>query len=207
MRFDGSALLAIPLAAALAQTQAPNLLQRATDPNPALQSYVASASLAAVLHAAVPIHKTLTGVAYYLKPKQKIVFEGALGPLSKFKELTSTTPTYDQARAEYTITPVGDDGTLATYSLVPSKPGRRVKKLVLSIDDHSALVVRAAWSYTDGSTLSVARKFAAVGAFQLAVEETISARFTGYSVDGTLRLSDYRLNAPIPASVFAEKSS
>jgi|SRR5271165_4288085 len=204
LRAFASALFAIPLVA-LNQTPAPNLLQVATDPNPALHSYIASASLSAELRAAVPVHKTFTGSAYYLSPNEKIVFDNVSGPLSKFSQLTTVIPTYGELKAGYTISPIADDGRSSTYLLVPSTPGRRVKDVTLSVDDRAALVVRAVWTYTNGGRLTFDQTYASVGGFQLPVSEIITARFPGYSVDGTLQLSNYRLNAPVPPSVFAEK--
>jgi hypothetical protein len=186
-------------------TQSPSLdlLKRAMDPQAGLNSYTASASLAATLHVAVPVHKTLSGTAYYLKPNHKIVFANVSGPLSKFKELTATTPVYAEARADYVITVVGDDGKTSTYLFVPSASGRRVKSLSLAIDDRSADVVRAVWNYTDGGRLSFEPTYATVGSYRLPVTEVISARFPSYRVDGTLRLSDYQLNASVPAGIFS----
>lgn len=99
---------AIALVAALASSGAattspasPRLLARAANPNPKLSSYVAAANLSAALHAPVPVHKRFNGTAYYLKPKRKIVFENVSGPLSRFKGLASTTPTYEELPSEY----------------------------------------------------------------------------------------------------------
>jgi len=76
-----------------------DLLRRAADPNPTLQSYTASAQLSATLKAVVPVHQTFNGTAYYLKPKRKIEFQGVPGPLSRFKDLATATPSYEEASA------------------------------------------------------------------------------------------------------------
>ncbi len=67
------------------------------NPNPTLNSYTASAQLSALLHAIIPIHKTFNGTVYYLRPTRKIEFQNVPGPLSQFKELAQTTPSYEQA--------------------------------------------------------------------------------------------------------------
>jgi hypothetical protein len=51
-------------AVADAKTASLNLLHQAANPNPALQSYTASAQLSATLHALVPIHKSFGGAVY-----------------------------------------------------------------------------------------------------------------------------------------------
>ncbi|MGB8266936.1 MAG: hypothetical protein WCE44_11465 [Candidatus Velthaea sp.] len=203
MKTPATILLAIPLAASIIHVPTQNLLQKAIDPNPGLHSYVAAASLAAELHAVVPLRKTFAGTDYYLRPNQKIVFDDVPGPLRRFRALASTVPTYQEVRADYTATPLSDDGTVSRYSLVPVKPDRRVSGLELTIDDRTALITRAVWSYTDGGRLSFDQKYVPVGAFRLPREETISARFPGYNVDGTLTFSDYRLDTAIPPAIFA----
>lgn len=186
-----------------AQTASLELLRRAADPNPTLQSYTASAELSATLHVIIPDHKTFSGTVYYLKPKRKIEFQDVSGPLSRFKALAASAPTYDQAVAQYTITPLQDNGTRSTYSLVPKNPGSRVKSLTVSVSDSSALVSHAQWLYTNGGKLDFDDTYANIGAFRLPVKANIAARFPGYSVDGTLAFSNYKPNASVSPSVFA----
>jgi len=184
-----------------------NLFARATNPNPTLNSYTASAQLAALLHAVIPIHKTLNGTVYYLRPTRKIEFENVPGPLSQFKELAQTTPSYDQAMQDYAITPQTDDGKYSTYSLVPKKPGGRVKSITIVITDRTALLKSAHWFYTNNGSLMFTQHYHTTGNYHLPWKATIEARFPGYSVDGTLTFSNYQLNATVPPSIFASPSS
>jgi hypothetical protein len=49
-------------AAGVAQTASSiDLLRRAVNPNPTLQSYTASAQLSATLHVVIPVHKSYDG--------------------------------------------------------------------------------------------------------------------------------------------------
>ncbi|HEY2476979.1 MAG TPA: hypothetical protein VGI19_19520 [Candidatus Cybelea sp.] len=190
-------------AAAAAQTASLDLLRRAVNPNPTLNSYTASAQLSATLHVVIPVHKNYNGNVYYLRPKRKIEFQNVSGELSRFKDLATQTPTYEQAMAEYTITPQADDGTVSTYSLVPKKTGGRVKSVTLTIADASPLISRAQWAYTNGGSLSFESTYANVGQYRLPVKTDIAARFPGYSVDGTITFSKYQPNVTVSPSVFA----
>jgi hypothetical protein len=185
------------------QTASLDLLRRAADPNPTLTSYTASAQLSAILHALVPIRKNMSGTVYYLKPRRKIEFQNVSGALARFKDLASSTPTYDEAMAQYTITPLTDDGTTSTYSLVPKNAGSRVKSVTVSVGDQSVLVTNARWAYTNGGSLVFSQVYSNVGSFRLPAKATIAARFPGYSVDGTLTFSNYKPNAAVSPSVFA----
>lgn len=182
-------------------TPSPDLLRSAVDANPALHSYTATASLDAELQAVIPIRKTFAATLYYLKPNEKIVFQNLTGPLSRFKELDTTLPTYQEMTTDYTVTAT-DDGSVAKYVLVPTDTGRRVKSLTLSVDESARQIVRAVWSYVGGGSMTIEPTYGTVGAFQLPVEERMSARFPAYNVDAVLRLSNYRLNAPVAASLF-----
>lgn len=186
-----------------AQTATLALLARATNPNPTLNSYTATAQLSATLHAVVSIHKSYNGTVYYLRPNRKIEFQGVAGPLSRFKDLASTTPTYEQATQQYDITPLTDNGTVSTYSLVPKKTGGRLKNIVVAVGDKSAMLGTTVWNYTNGGKLTVGQTYATVGTYRLPSEATISARFPGYSADGTLTFANYQPNATVSPSVFA----
>ena len=186
-----------------AQTASLDLLRRAADPNPTLQSYTASAQLSATLHVIIPDHKTFNGTVYYLRPKRKIEFQNVSGPLSRFKDLAASAPTYDQAVAQYTITPLQDNGTASAYLLVPKDQGSRVKSLTVSVSDSSALISHAEWLYTNGGKLDFDETYTNINNFRLPVKVDIAARFPGYSVDGTLTFSNYKPNASVSPSVFA----
>lgn len=182
----------LPAVLLLAVTASMDLFARATDPNPTLNSYTASVQLTAALRAATPVRKTFSGTAYYQRPNRRIELQGVNGPLSRFADLARTTPSYEEAMQQYAITPIGDDGAVSTYRLVPRKPSERFKNLVVTISDRTALLHSATWTYPAGGTLSLKQTYALAGNFRLPVKATISARFPGYNVDGTLRFFDYQ---------------
>jgi len=190
-------------AAGVAQTASSiDLLRRAVNPNPTLQSYTASAQLSATLHVVIPVHKSYDGKAYYLKPRRAIQFQNVSGALSRFKDLAASAPTYEEAMAQYTITPGTNNGTISTYTFVPKKQGSRVKSITLTVNDASALVSHVQWAYTNGGGMSLDQTYTNVGTFRLPAKANISARFPGYSVDGTLTFGNYNPNAPVSPSVF-----
>ncbi|HEY1680134.1 MAG TPA: hypothetical protein VGF98_00640 [Candidatus Tumulicola sp.] len=198
------ALIAIvPLDARSASTASLDLLRRAADPNPGLKSYTASAQLSATLHVLLPMHRTFDGTVYYLKPNRKIEFQNVTGQLARFKDLATSTPSFSKLNNDYTVTALGDTGTISTYSLVPKNTGSRVKSIGVTVGDASALIQHVQWNYTNGGTLQLTDYYAEVGTFQLPMKSDISARFPGYSVDGTLSFSNYKPNVTVSPAVFA----
>lgn len=196
-------LAATIVPAASAQTASLDLLERAINPNPTLNSYTASAQLSATVHKVISIHKSFNGTVYYLRPKRKIAFQNVPSALSKFKDLVTSTPSYEQATQQYTITPLTDDGTLSKYNLVPKNAGSRVKNVVVTVNDKTELLGGAVWNYTNGATMTFIQNYQSVGTYRLPSKANISARFPGYSVDGTLTFSNYQPNATVSPSVFA----
>ena len=194
----------VPLGAVaviLAQALSADALATALDPNPSLSSYVAAAALDARARP-IPIHKKLSGTAYYQNHQRKIVFDNVSGILAKFKELSAAVPTYAQVQETYDISAPVDDGKLSTFTLVPKKTGTRVNKLILTIDDATKLLSRATWGYTNGSSLQFDSYYTSDGIFNLESKIDIHAKFPGYSVVGTMNLTDYRTNVPIPDAIF-----
>lgn len=171
-----------------------DLLRSAVDPNPALQSYTAAASLSAELHAVIPVRRTFVGTAYYRKPNQKIVFDNVTGPLRRFQELSSSLPPFEELVKQYSITAVSGNGVASTFALTPTREGR-VTSVTLRVDDRETLIARAVWAYTDGSRLTVDVTYTTVGNYRLPVEEHIAARFPAYRVDGVLRFSNFRFTS------------
>jgi len=168
------------------------LLAKALDPNPSLQSYTAAATLVAQLHSVVPVRETLHGTATYQKPVQRIVFNDVPEPLRRFADLVQTVPTYPELAQNYHIVPGKDDGTVTMYALTPVAADRRVSKVLLTVDDAKATITSVLYSYTDGSQLALRPKYQLESGYLLAQTLDIRARFPGYSVDGTLTLTDFR---------------
>ena len=183
------------------------LLQAAANANPGLRSYTAVARLSATLHAPIPIHETFNGSVYYIKPKRKIAFQNVPGPLSRFKDMAASAPSYEEVAEEYSIAPLSDNGSDSAYLLVPKKAGSRVKSLNVTVNDASALVTHTQWLYTNGGELDVDQSYTKAGGFELPLSDKIAARFPGYKVDATLSFSDYTPNATVSPSVFASPDS
>jgi hypothetical protein len=186
----------IALLLALAPVGDLHLLQMAMNPNPTLKSYIATAELVAQTHP-LPLKRTFHGTAYYVAPTRKIVFDNLPGFLSRFQTLTTSAPTWAQAKRDYTISPSGDDGETSTFTLVPTTSGGHVTSVVVLVDDAAALVSRFVYHYRDGSTLSFNQRYQTVGAFHVPAATDISAHFPGYSVEGKIRFTNYRTNVPV----------
>jgi hypothetical protein len=186
-------VIAVVVAVLVALAAPPlDLLRSAVNPNPSLQTYTAAATLQAELHAVIPVHETFVGTATYHKPVRTIDFPDVGGPLRRFRQLSNALPSYQELTTQYAIVPGADDGTSSTFVLTPTAKDARVANLTLSVDDHQTLVTKAVWLYHDGSRLTINVGYTTIAGYHLATQEHIVARFPAYSVDGDLRLSDFR---------------
>jgi hypothetical protein len=168
------------------------LLDKALDPNPSLKNYTASVRMEVEVHSFIPARKTFTGTAFYTRPEQRVVFDNATGPLSRFREMTTNLPTKSDLLANYRVTTGGDDGTSTQFLAERIAPDARVRTITLSVDDKSGLLTDVLWSYSDGSTLNIMPHYERVRTYQLHTRDDVRARFKGYSADATLTLSDFR---------------
>jgi hypothetical protein len=188
---------------AVLQTASLNLLQSALDPNPALRSYTAAATLVARVHLVVPLQQSFTGTAYYLKPRQRIVFADVPPQLAQFRALDASVPTYADASASYEIAPLTNDGRVSTYQLVPKKTGSRVTSLVITVDDATELATSVVWRYANGARLTFTQQYQTIGAYRLPSTINVVARFPGNAIDGVIQLNGYRTNVDVPVAVFS----
>jgi hypothetical protein len=202
---SGISVWAVAALPATAATASMDLFHRALNFNPQLRSYIASATLVARMYGPLPIQKTFTGSAWYLKPNLKIVFDNLPSALQSFQELSLSAITF-QDPAKYTVTPGADDGVTSVYALVPTNPDARVKQITFRIDDASAQIEEALWAYTNGSTLRVSPSYTMVSGMRVASRHQIIARYPNYRVDGTLTFSNYAINVPIDPNIFASST-
>lgn len=198
-----AAFFSLLAAAAVLQNASLELLRSAVDPNPGLRSYTAAATLVARLHGVIPLRQSFTGTAYYIKPKEKIVFDNVPPQLAQFRALDASVPTYADATSNYVIAPFTDDGKLSTYVLVPKNAGSRVTSLAITVDDDTALVTSAVWRYGNGGRLTFTQQFQTIGTYRLPSTINIAARFPGYAIDGVVQLSGYRTNVDVPLAALS----
>jgi hypothetical protein len=189
--------LALLFSVLVAQSANMETLRSAMDPNPALQSYTATASLTVHLHFP-PISRRFEGTASYLRPTGTVTFDNVPRAVNALRTLTTTSPTFDEASAVNTISAGSDDGAHAVYTLVPTDTTSRIRSLTFTVDERIGLITRSVWAYRAGGTLTVDETYTPFGIFHLPTEIQISARFPHYSADGSVQLTNYREIVPSP---------
>ena len=183
------------------------LIARAAARSASVKSYVANVHAVIAMHSFPFVSPTLEGTYYHKEPnKNKIVFTSGLPFIAKqFSKVYPQVQSPAQWASVYVISSEGDDGVDTTLKLVPRKHGR-VDHIDARLDDKTAEVVSLRWTYNDGGYATLIQTFGAVDGHELVVAQSGHFEVPHYDADLTSTFSDFRLNVPIPDSVFEQSS-
>ncbi|HET9392713.1 MAG TPA: hypothetical protein VFO29_04195 [Candidatus Rubrimentiphilum sp.] len=207
-------LAAVAIAATLLLGMSP--ISRAAEPvSPALQklialndrlhSYTADVRADVVMHSFPYLGATLTGTYYHKEPnKNKIVFTGGV-PLiaNQFSNVYPRVESPSRWNDVYAITVVKDDGKYTSFKMVPRNPGR-IEHVDAKVADQSGELAELRWNYTGGGYATLDQSYGKVGAYWLVTHQTGHFQDSNYNADVTSTFSNFKVNAQIPDSIFAE---
>jgi len=103
----------------------------------------------------------------------------------------------------YYVTNEGDDGHQTTFKLVPRTRGR-IDHITAKVDDKDATVDQMVWQYNDGGFARLNQSFTVVEGNYVPKTQTGHVEVPNYTADLVSSFSHYRLNPPIPDSVFKQ---
>ena len=196
----GGPSLAVPVRAA----DPGPLFSRMTHVNAGLRSYEADVTVAIETHGFPYLSPTLQGRAFYERPDRTAVqFDAVPAIASQLKNVVAQIPPPAEWPALYEIAPTGDDGTTATFRLVPRKAGR-VDHVDVTVDDATATVTGMRYAYKDGGTVSFTQSYDRIGGAYVVARQVGKVEIPHYSADVVSTFANYRLNVAIPEAVFAE---
>lgn len=178
------------------------LLRRMADANPSLQSYTATLHVAIVLHSMPFLNPSLDGNYYYKRPdKQAVIFQSVPVLAEQFQKVYPKLDPPATWPDRYAITVLGDTGAATTLRLIPKRQGR-VAHLDVVVDDQNALPSAYTWTYVDGGSVSFRQQYVVVDGNYLVKSQNGHVDFPSYNADVTSTFSDFKVNVPIPDSVF-----
>jgi hypothetical protein len=178
------------------------LLARMVRVNAELRSYQADLHVAIAMHSFPYLSPTLDGTAYYERPdKNAIVFNTVPALADAFKKVYPQIDPPSAWPSLYTITPLADDGTIATFRLV-KKTGGRVSHLDVKVDDRTATIVSETWNYKDGGFVTLDQQYETVGGNFLIKSQSGKVELPSYQADVTSAFSNYKINVPLDDRIF-----
>lgn len=177
------------------------LVQRMAAVNPNLQTYTASLHVVIVLHT-LPLSPTLDGNYYFKRPdKQAVIFNTVPVLAAQFQKIYPKIDPPSTWQDLYDISVLGENGGTTTLRLTPKRAGR-VEHLDVAVNDASAMPSSFTWTYVDGGTVSFDQHYARVDGNYLVRAQSGKVNLPSYNADVTTTFSDFRLNVPVPDTVF-----
>ena len=201
-----AALVLMPSAATPDSLPALGVVAKAGAVNGALQTYTARIAFDIDLHAFLEIHPTLHATYYFKRPdKAKLDFDTIPAMAQQFQHIYASLATPDTWPQLYNVsfakTPVAGQPYL--LKLVPKKDGN-VDRVFVTIDSTSYGIERSEWRYKNGSWIIMQQTLGAVSGFLLPQGQIGDFSLPSYKAHVIATYSDYRLNVPIPDSVFKQ---
>ena len=186
-----------------AQTGDPGpLLKRMAQVNPKLRSYSAQTHVNIALHSFPFLAPSLDGTVYYRQPdKQAIVFDTVPALAAQFQKIYPKFDPPSEWDALYTISIQAADATATTLRLVPRKAGR-VSHLDVRVDNATAMPSDYTWTYTDGGAVTFEQQYLQIDGNYLVKSQAGRVDLPSYKADVTSTFTNYKLNVPIPDTVF-----
>lgn len=201
------AVAAILLLAATQTSQASTFsnpaLEKLIALNDRLHSYTADVRADVVMHSFPYLSPSLTGTYYHKEPnKNKIVFTGGVPFIAnQFSNVYPRVESPSHWNDVYVISVEKDDGTYTYFRMVPRTSGR-IDHINAKVADESGELAELRWNYTGGGHATLDQTYGKVGAYWLVTHQTGHFEDSNYNADVASTLSNFKLDAQIPDSVF-----
>ena len=201
-----SALLAALAPSLPARAQAPSseLYTRMQHVNAGLKSYSADLTVAIETHGFPYISPTLEGKAYYKHPdKTAVQFQSVPALAGQLKKVVAQMEPPAEWPRLYTVDQTNDDGTTAAFRLVRKKNGR-IDHVDVKVDDKTATVVGMTYFYKDGGSVAFTQTYDQINGNFVVKQQNGKVDIPHYNADVTSTFRNYKLNVPVPDSVFQD---
>ena len=171
--------------------------------NDRLHSYTADVRADVVMHSFPYLSPSLTGTYYHKEPnKNKIVFTGGVPFIAnQFSNVYPRVESPSHWNDVYVISVEKDDGTYTYFRMVPRTSGR-IDHINAKVADESGELAELRWNYTGGGHATLDQTYGKVGAYWLVTHQTGHFEDSNYNADVASTLSNFKLDAQIPDSVF-----
>ena len=194
---------ALPTLPAHAAAASNDLFARMQRVNAGLHSYEADVQVAIATHGPPYISPTLQGKAYFKQPdKTAVQFQSVPMLNDQLRKVVGQIEPPAEWGQLYVVTPTGDDGTTATFRLVRKKNGR-IDHVDVKVDDKSATVTAMTYYYKDGGSIAFTQTYDQVGGNFVVKQQNGKVDIPHYNADVTSTFSNYKVNIPVPDSVFS----
>lgn len=187
-----------------AQASPSALLQRLIINSDGVKSYTASVHADIAMRTFPYLSPSLEGTYYHKEPsRNKIVFTSGLPFIAKqFSKIYPEMESPSRWAEIYVISTESDTDGFTLLRLVPRKHGR-VDHIDAKVDDKTAELVSLRWNYNDGGYATLDQTYGLIQGHQLVTGQSGHVEVPHYIADLKSMFSDFKINANIPDSIFA----
>ncbi len=153
-----------------------------------------------------PVSITLRGHSYFKAPDQQaVVFDNVPGLL---KGMVKDSPSIAPARlwpTHYSVSFQSNGDGTTTFHLTARSAADPIASADVTVDNRTGYMNAIAFANRNGSTVSNSLTYQRFGKRAFVVSQQGTATGKGYKADVTTTFSNYRVNVPIPSSVFTKR--
>ena len=203
--FSLSAAFAVRTGAQAQDASVNALIARLSAAQDQVRSYTASVQAHIAMHSFPYLSPTLEGTYYHKEPSMnKIVFTSGLPFIAKeFSKVYPEIESPSNWLKKYYVSLEKSDAGSTTLKLVPRKHGR-IDHIDATIADSTADLVQLRWNYNDGGYAVLDQVYGVVDGHRLVTKQTGHFEVPHYNADLTSTFTAFKINAPIPNSIFAD---
>jgi hypothetical protein len=198
-----AALLLTVTGAGQASANSDQVLARLVSANSGLRSFTANVNADVVMRSFPFLSANVGGIYYHKEPsKDRIVFTSGLPLIAKqFSNVYPHVESPARWHDVYDISVEREDGTYTTFKLVPRSSGH-IDHIDAKVVNASGELAQLRWNYSGGGYATLNQTYSKVGAFRLVTRETGHFEDPNYNADLSSTFSNFKVNAPIPDSIF-----
>ncbi|MBV8245756.1 MAG: hypothetical protein JOZ38_07535 [Candidatus Eremiobacteraeota bacterium] len=185
-------------------TAADDMLTRMIDVSSHPKTLEASIHVDIALHTFPYISPSLDGTYYHKDPsKDKIAFDTVPSIAKQFNKIYPRVESPSRWNEIFVVTPEGDSDGVTMYKLVPRIRGR-IDHIDVKVDDKTATISEERWTYNDGGFALLDQSFTQVDGDFVLKTQTGHLDVPNWKADLNSTFSNYKLNPPIPDSIFTQ---
>jgi hypothetical protein len=177
---------------------------------PGLHSYSVPVHFDVRMHRPISIKSGVEAVVYYKSPASAALnitkIPGPLGHFFKSSYAIDLAPqTWPVKYNVLSVSTANSDSTPVYVLTAVAKHDPSLKQVVFKVTQQSNEPVSAAWSFTDGSSITLTIANQTVNGFTLPATETVSVNESAFALDASATYGTYGINASIPDAVFQQQ--
>lgn len=170
-----------------------------------VHSFTANVQADVVMRSFPYLTTSLGGTYYHKQPsKDRIVFTSGVPFIAKaFSNVYPHVESPSRWSDVYDISVERDEGGFTTFKLVP-RSREHIDHIDAKIADATGELAQLRWNYAGGGYATLNQTYGKVGAYRLVTRESGHYEDPNYNADLSSAFSNFKVNVPIPDSVFTQ---